>query len=84
VKYTKDFASYNMHGFNNGLPVMQDICNLADIVLTQEHWLHTSELNKLNLIDDSFSSFAVSAMDTKSGNGILPGRPFGGTGILWC
>ena len=77
------FASYNMHGFNSGLPMMQDICNSVDIILIQEHWLHTSELNKLNLVHDSFSSFAVSAMDKKSGNGILHGRPFGGTGILW-
>ena len=77
------FASYNMHGFNNGLPMMQDICKSADIILIQEHWLQTSELNKLNLIDRNFSSLAVSAMDIKSGDGILRGRPFGGTGILW-
>jgi len=72
-----------MHGFNNGLPMMQDICKSADIILIQEHWLQTSELNKLNLIDRNLSSLAVSAMDIKSGDGILRGRPFGGTGILW-
>jgi len=73
-----------MHGVISGLPMMQDICKSVDIIglLIQEHWLQTSEL-KLNLIDCNFYSLAVSAMDIKSGDGILRGRPFGGTDILW-
>ena len=77
------FASYNMYGFNSGLPMLQEMCKTYDIILIQEHWLQTCDLHKLSLIDNNFSCLAVSAMDSKCGNGILHGRPFRGTGVLW-
>jgi len=76
-------VSYNMHGFNSGLSLLHEMCKTYDIILIQEHWLQSSELEKLNMIDCNFSSLAESAMDTKCANGIIHGRPFGGTGILW-
>jgi len=77
------FASYNMYGFNSGLPMLQEMCKTYEITLIQEHWLQTCDLHKLSLIDNNFSCLAVSAMDSQCANGILRGRPFGGTGVLW-
>src|SRR2546425_355558 len=81
---THDFriCSYNMFGFNNGLPLLNNLCNRFDIILLQEHWLSTNDLFKLNYIDSNFTSFAVSAMNSKIESGLLVGRPFGGTAIL--
>lgn len=76
-------GSYNMHGFNNGSAMIESICNQHDIILLQEHWLTTSDLCKLDLLHHDFSSFGVSAMDYKVSMGILVGRPFGGTAILY-
>jgi len=80
---TLHFASYNMHGFNNGYPMLLQLLNQCDIVLIQEHWLQSNGLHKLGLINNDFAYLAVSSMDEKLSKGILCGRPFGGTGILW-
>jgi len=80
---TVKFASFNMHGMSNGQPMLRHLCQLCDIILVQEHWLQTSELYKLAMIDNDFAYLAVSSMDDKISTGIMSGRPFGGTGILW-
>ena len=38
--------SYNMHGFRQGLPVVEDIINMhsSDVLLLQEHWLTPLQL----------------------------------------
>jgi hypothetical protein len=81
--HTLRFASYNMHGFNNGQSMLRHLCEQCDFILVQEHWLQTSDLQKLGLINKDFAYLAVSAMDDAVSRGILCGRPFGGTGILW-
>jgi len=80
---TLKLCSYNMHGYNNGVPMTKSLCDQHDIVLLQEHWLPSSDLGKLDLIHPDFRSFSVSAMDCKTSTGILIGRPFGGTAILY-
>ncbi len=50
----------------------------VDLLLIQEHWLFTENLASLNINDD-FTSFAVSGMDSGA---IIRGRPFGGCGFL--
>jgi len=77
------FASYNMHGMNNGRSMLRQLCQQCDVILIQEHWLQTNELHKLGMIDTDFEYLAVSSMDDKTSSGILYGRLFGGTGILW-
>ena len=59
------------------------LCQHFDVILIQEHWLQTSQLHRLGTIDTDFAYLAVSSMDSKLSAGILQGRPFGGTGILW-
>ena len=75
-------CSYNMYGFNNGLNMLYNICESFDFILLQEHWLQSADLHKLNNVHNNFTSFSVSAMDSKIENGLLVGRPFGGTAIL--
>src|SRR4051812_44698673 len=75
-------CSYNMFGFNNGLNMLNILCESFDIILLQEHWLSTADLHKLNVVHNNFTSFSVSAMDSKIESGILIGRPYGGTAIL--
>jgi len=76
-------CSYNMYGYNNGLPMANLLCDTHDIVLLQEHWLLNSNLYKLDFINRDFKSYGVSSMNSKSAEGLLLGRPFGGVAILW-
>src|SRR5437867_10502210 len=78
-----NICSYNMFGFANGLPFLNFLCQNYDIILLQEHWLTSNELNKLNSIHPNFTSIGVSAMDKKIESGIVAGRPFGGTAFLF-
>ena len=72
-----------MHGINNGYSMLSYLCQQCDVILIQEHWLQTSELQKLGFVDNNFACLAVSSMDDKISRGIMCGRPFGGTAILW-
>ena len=47
----------------------------------QEHWLLPHDLNFMSSIHPDFLYFGHSSVDTSSG--ILVGRPYGGTGILY-
>ena len=76
-------CTYNMHGYNNGRPLLEHLCSAYDVILLQEHWLPPGDLNKLNSINDEFNSFSVSSMEEKLSSGILVGRPFGGVAVLW-
>src|ERR1043165_3719224 len=44
-------ASYNMHGYNQGVSLLKSMCNNDELnfvcVLVQEHWLTSSNLVKL-------------------------------------
>jgi len=51
------------------------------MLLIQEHWLLPHEINFLSSIHPDFNAFGHSAVDIASG--VLTGRPFGGTGILY-
>ena len=72
-----------MHGINNGYSLMRHLCQQYDVILIQEHWLQTCELQNLGTVDSNFVYLAVSSMDDKISRGILHGRPFGGTAVLW-
>jgi len=75
-------VTYNLHGFNQGSILLNDLCNNFDLIAVQEHWLSTPELHKLINFNNNFQGFAWSAMSDKLQNGILVGRPFGGLGLL--
>ena len=71
-----------MYDFSNGSALLNSLCDSFDFILLQEHWLLTTDLCKLDCFHKNFTSFSVSAMNDKTENGILVGRPYGGTAIL--
>ena len=72
-----------MYGFSNGSPMLRSLCLKYDIILLQEHWLLESNLNKISNLCLNFQSHCLSSMNNKASAGIIVGRPFGGTAILW-
>ena len=76
------FVSYNMHGYNQGVHYMKQLCSSADLIFLQEHWLPPSDLHRLQNISDDFICFSSSAMGYAIDRGVLVGRPFGGVAIL--
>jgi len=73
-------VSFNMHGFYQGLVVVQDLINTEnpDIILLQEHWLTPDNLSKFEHHVSNYYSFGSSAMTTCVQSGMLRGRPYGG------
>ena len=74
-------SSYNLHGFNNGFPMLRLFCIDFDVIMISEHWLLSQNLDKLGTVSDQFNYFGVSSMDLKVAANILVGRPFGGVAI---
>ena len=79
-----NFCSYNLHGLNQGIPVLNFLSERPSppqCILIQESWLKPSNLHEINNFSPLYSSFGQSAMHSAVSNGILRGRPFGGTHI---
>ena len=77
-----NIVSYNLHGFNQGYPLLSGLCESFDVILLQEHWLYPNELSRLDAINSDFLSVSTSSMGKVLGSRVRHGRPFGGTGIL--
>jgi len=79
IKRLLRVVSFNMHGFNQGQPTIEELINSSqpDIILLQEHWLTPANLNKFDKFRDYFT-FGTSAMSKAVESGMLKGRPFGG------
>ena len=60
--------------------VLPDILDTCDTCFLQEHWLLEDQLHILNDVNHDFTSVGISGMDSWS---LLPGRPYGGCGILY-
>ena len=75
-------ATYNLHGFNQGQLLLQELCERFEIIAVQEHWLGNYDLHKLVNFHDDFKCLAWSAMTDKLESSILRGRPYGGIGLL--
>ena len=73
-------VAYNLHGLNQGRPMLDYICKSisADVIFTQESWLSPFNINQLLLFSDKYMSFGVSAMESVVGSSVLRRRPFGG------
>ena len=75
-------VSYNMHGFHQGIPALQDLLEydttVPDIILVQEHWLTPANLHKFDDFFPEYFSFGCSSMTNRVQSGILFGRPYGG------
>ena len=73
-------VSYNMHGFNQGCPTINELINTVDpdIILCQEHWLTPANLGNFDKHYPNYMTFGSSAMCNHIESGIILGRPFGG------
>jgi exonuclease III len=76
-------CSFNLHGFANGLPMLQLLCLDHDLIIVQEHWLHSAEMCLFSETFKDFNCYGISAMNSKLASGLLVGRPFGGVAIMW-
>ena len=74
--------TYNLHGFNQGVTFLSNLCLTNDIIMCQEHWLYPDELWKLEKVNYDFMCVCTSAMGNAAQRGIRRGRPFGGVGFL--
>jgi len=75
-------ASSNLFGFNEGYPLLRGICDSADIIMLQEHWLPPFDLHILDNVNCDFTAFASSAMSQAVKSDILKCRPYGGVAFL--
>ena len=77
-------ASYNLHGFNQGIPMLNYLCYdyKSDVIFVQEHWFPPFDLNKIQNFSNDFTSFGISAMEDRVESDVLFGRPYGGVCIL--
>jgi len=76
--------SFNMHGFKQGCPVLDDMIKkyTSDILFLQEHCLTPDNLYKFDRHFTGYFSFGCSAMSNRVETGMLRGRPFGGVTTL--
>jgi len=77
-------VSYNMHGFYQGHPLIDDLINTfnPEVFLLQEHWLTPANLYLFDSKFENYFSFGKSAMSRSVELGMLSGRPFGGVMTL--
>jgi len=87
VYQSLSLVSFNMHGFYQDLPVLQDLMensnnfdmnNCPDVILLQEHQLTPANLHNSDKYFADYFSFGCSAMSKCLESGMLRGRPFGG------
>jgi len=57
-------CSYNMHGFNNGISCLKELCENNNTIFIQEHWVHPQHLVRFDNINEDFSFHGLFAMDT--------------------
>ena len=72
--------TYNCHGLYSSIQDIIDLCDRYDLIFLQEIWLFKYDLSILCNLHPLFEGFGCSAIDES--NGIIPGRPYGGLGIL--
>ena len=73
--------SFNCRSVRSSVPEINELCEHCDFLLVQEHWLLPNETNFLSNLHKEFLAVGHSSVDISQG--ILTGRPYGGTGILF-
>ena len=77
-----NIVTYNMHGFNQGVMTISELCEKYDFVFVQEHWLAPFDLHRIDAVCNKCLCFSTSAITTKINSGIMRGRPFGGVSVI--
>ena len=70
-------VSFNCKGFSNFLPEIHDLTCQYDVICLQETWLAKQLMYQLSNVNDSF--YAVGTFSFDYQDGLLKGRPHGGT-----
>ena len=78
-----NLESYNLHGFRNGVGMLNELSNTNNLIAAHELFLRPDECDKLNLINNNFNFYANSGMKEAVAKGIIRGRPYGGVAFLW-
>ena len=83
-KKSLNIISYNLHGLNQGLPLLEDLLRSdnVDFCFVQEHWLSSDNLMKLDMINTAYGCVSFSAMDDRLSTDVLFGRPYGGVAFF--
>jgi exonuclease III len=76
-------VTYNMHGLNIGLPLLNTLFENYDIICIQEVWVRPNELNRVRCLHIDFDCCVVSSMNNEWHNEVIMGRPYGGLAIFW-
>lgn len=74
-------CTFNCRSVKSSVYEIHNLCTNYDLILLQEHWLLPNELDLLNSIHPDFLALGQSAVDMSQG--VLIGRPYGGTAILY-
>ena len=75
-------ATYNLHGINQGVTFLKELCCSHDIIFIQEHWLAPFNISLLDDVSPDFLCYAKSAMSDVISSKFLVGRPFGGVAVF--
>ena len=67
-----------MHGFNNGIGIISNLCDKIDIICLQEYWIREDDFSSFIHLTD-FNKCIYSGMQ---GDIRLAGRPYSGLAIL--
>ena len=69
-------SSHNIHGYNiTKLEHLKSLLNKCNILMIQEHWMNTKQLERFSNLFSSSSVHGTSSIDTST---LLIGRPHGG------
>jgi exonuclease III len=80
-EYGLSLCSFNCRSVKSSIDEVYQLCASHSFVFLQEHWLLPNELSMLSAIHPDFIAFSHSSVDLS--NGILVGRSFGGTAVLF-
>ena len=73
---------WNMRGFSSSMPYLRKLCDMNDIVLVSEHWLHSNKMNKFEEVsNDILFCGRSSRVATDESYGLRRGQ--GGVAVLW-
>ncbi len=74
-------VTYNCRSIKSSLSRVQKLCLDHDVILLQETWLYSHNLDFIHSVHKDFYAGGCSSID--SSQQVITGRPYGGLAILW-
>ena len=75
--------SLNLHGFNNSEEYLKRCLRQFDLIFVQEHWQHERNFSRFNGLSQNHLFTATDSMKERMSQGVMYGRPYGGTACFW-